>query len=53
MGTVKDRNGMEFKNTEEIKKRQWAYTELYKKGFNDPDNYDGVVTHLALNILEC
>ena len=39
---------------EKIKKRQWEYTEkLYQKGLNDPDNHDGVVTHLEPNILEC
>ena len=47
MGSVKDRNGMDLTEAEEIKKRWQEYTEeLYKKGFNDSDNHDGVVTHL-------
>ena len=45
IGTKKDRNGMALTQAEEIKKR-WQYTELYKSGLNDPDNPDGVVTHL-------
>ena len=54
MGTVKDRNGMEFKNTEDIKKRLQEYIEeLYKKDLNDPDNHNGVITHLEPDILEC
>ena len=54
MGTIKDRNSKELTEAEEIKKKWQEYTEeLYKKGLNDPDNYDGVVTYLALNILEC
>ena len=51
MGTIKDRNGMDL--AEVIKKRWQEYTELYKKGLNDPDNNDGVVTHLEPDILEC
>ena len=51
---IKDRNGKDLRETEEIKKRWKEYTEeLYKKDLNDSDKYDGVVTHLALNILEC
>ena len=51
---MKDRNGKELMETEEIKKRwQECTEELYKKGLNDPDNYEGVVTHLELDILEC
>ena len=51
-GTIKDRNGKELREAEEIKKRWQAYTEeLYKKGFNDPDNHDGVTTHLEPGIL--
>ena len=51
-GTIKDRNGKELREAEEIKKRRQAYTEeLYKKGFNDPDNHDGVTTHLEPGIL--
>ena len=54
MGSVKDRNGMDLTEAEEIKKRWQEYTEeLYKKGFNDSDNHDGVVTHLELGILKC
>ena len=41
MSTVKDRNGKDLKEAEEIKKRQQEYIELYKKGFNDPDKHDG------------
>ena len=49
MGTIKDRNCMDLTETEEIKKRWQEYTEeLYKKGFNDRDNHNGVVTHLEL-----
>ena len=47
MGTIKDRNGKDLTETEEINKRWQEYTEeLYKKGHNDLDNHDGVVTHL-------
>ena len=54
MGTIKDRNSKELTETEEIKKMWKAYTEeLYKKGFNDLNNHDGVVTHLEPDILEC
>ena len=54
MGTVKDRNGMDLREAEDIKKGWQEYTEeLYKKGLNDPDNHDGVVTHLEPDILEC
>ena len=53
MGTIKDRNGKDLTEAEEIKKR-WQYTEeLYKKDLHDPDNHDGVVTHLEPDILEC
>ena len=52
-GMIKDRNGMDLTEAEEIKKRWWEYIEQYKKGFNDPDNHDGVVTHLEPDILEC
>ena len=53
MGTIKDRNGMELTEAEDIKKRWQEYTEeLYKKDLNDPDNHDGVITHLEPNILE-
>ena len=47
MGTIKDRNGMDLTEAKDIKKRWQEYTEeLYKKDLHDPDNYDGVVTHL-------
>ena len=46
MGTIKDRNGMDVTEAEDIKKRWQEYTELQKKDLNDPDNHDGVVTHL-------
>ena len=48
---IKDRNSKDLTEAEEIKKRWQEYTELYKKGLNDPDNYNGVVTHLEPNIL--
>ena len=54
MGTVKDRNGLDLKEAEDIKKRWQEYTEgLYKKDLHDPDNDNGVVTHLEPDILEC
>ena len=54
MGTIKDRNGKDLIEAKEIKKRWQEYTEeLHKKGLNDPDNHDGMVTHLKPNILEC
>ena len=54
MGTMKDRNGKDLTEAEEIKKRWQDYTEeLYKKGLNDPDNHDDVVTHLEPDILAC
>ena len=53
MGSIKDRNGMDLTETEGIKKRRQEYTELYKKGLNDPDNHNGVITHLKPDILEC
>ena len=54
MGTIKDRNGMDLTEAEEIKKRWQEYTEeLYKKDLNDPDNHNGVITHLEADILEC
>ena len=46
-------NGMDLIEAEDIKKRWQEYTELYKKRLNDPDNHDGVVTHLESDILEC
>ena len=54
MGTVKDRNGMDLTEAEYIKKRWQEYIEeLCKKDLHDPDNHDGVVTHLEPDILEC
>ena len=53
MSTIKDRNGMDLTEAEDIKKRWQESTELYKKGLHDPDNHDGVITHLEPNILEC
>ena len=51
---IKDTNGKDLIEAEDIKKRWQEYTEeLYKKGLNDPDNHDGVVTHLETDILEC
>ena len=53
-GTIKDRNSKDITEAEEIKKRWQEYTEeLHKKGFNDPDNHNGVATHLQPDILEC
>ena len=54
MGSVKDRNGIDRTEAEDIKKRWQEYTEeLYKKDLHDPDNHDGVITHLEPDILEC
>ena len=54
MGSIKDRNGMDLKEAEDIKKRWQEYTEeLYKKHIHDPDNHEGVVTDLEPDILEC
>ena len=53
MGTIKERNSVELTEAEDIKKRWQEYTELYKKGLNDPDNHDGMITHLEPDILEC
>ena len=53
IGMIKDRNGKDLTEAEEIKKRRQEYTELYKKGLHDLDNQDGVVTHLELDILKC
>ena len=51
--TIQERNGMDLTETEDIKKRWQEYTELYKKDLQDPDNHNGVITHLEPNILEC
>ena len=53
MGTIKDRNGMDLTEAEDIKKRWQEYTEVYKNDLHDPDNHDGVFTHLEPDILEC
>ena len=54
MGTIKDRNGMDLTEAEDIKKRWQEYTEeLYKRDLHSPDNHDGVITHLEPHILEC
>jgi len=54
MGTIKDTNGMDLTEAEDIKKRCQEYTEeLYRKDLNDPGNHDGVITHLEPDILEC
>ena len=52
-GSIKDRNGMDLTEAEDIKKRWQEYTELYKKYLHDPDNHSGVITHLEPDILEC
>ena len=53
MGSIKDRNGKDLTEAEEINKRWQEYRKQYKKGFNDPDNHDGVVTYLEPDILVC
>ena len=54
MGSIKDRNGMDLTEAEDIMRRWQEYTEeLYKKDLHDPDNHDGVITHLEPDILEC
>ena len=54
MSTIKDRNGMDLTEVEDIKKRWQEYTEeMHKKGLHDPDNHDGVIIHLEPDILEC
>ena len=52
-GTIKDRNGMDLTEPEDIKKRWQEYTEQYKKDLQDPDNHDGMITHVEPDILEC
>ena len=52
MGSIKDRNGMDLTEAEDIKKRWQEYTELHKKDLHDPDNHDGLITHLEPDILE-
>ena len=54
MGSINDRNGMELTEAEDTKKRWQEYTEeLHKKDLHDPDNHDGLITHLEPDILEC
>ena len=53
MGSIKDRNGTDLTEAEDIKKRWQEYSELYKKHLHEPDNHDGVITHLEPDILEC
>ena len=53
MGSIKDRNGMDLTEAEDIKKRWQEYTEVYKKDLHDPDNHDCVIAHLERDILEC
>ena len=53
MGSIKDRNGMDLTEGENIKRWQEYTEELYKKHLHDPDNHDGVITHLEPDILEC
>ena len=53
MGLIKDRKGMDLTEAEDIKKRWQEYTELYKKDLRNPDNHNGVITHLEPDIIEC
>ena len=54
IGSIKDRNGMDLTEAEDIKKRRQEYTtELYKKDIHDPDNHNGMITHLEPDILDC
>ena len=53
MGTIKDKNSMDLTEAEDIKRWQENIEELYKKDLHDPDNQDGVITHLEPDILEC
>ena len=53
MGSIKDRNGINLKEAEDIKNSWQEYRELYKKDLHDPDNHDGVITDLEPDILEC
>ena len=52
MGTIKDRNGMDLMEGEDIKKKWQEYTELYRKDLNDPDSHNGGITHLEPDILK-
>ena len=53
MGSIKDRNGMDLTEAEDIKKRWQENTQLHRKDLHDPDNLDGVVIHLEPDIMEC
>ena len=53
LGSIKDRNGMDLTEAEDIKKRLQEHKELYKKDLHETDNHDGVITHLEPDILEC
>ena len=53
MGSIKERNGMDLTEAEDIKKRWQEHTELYKKDLHDQDNHDGMITHLEPDILAC
>ena len=53
MATIKDRNGIDLTEAEEIKKRWQEYTEVYNKALHDPDDHNGVITHPEPDILEC
>ena len=53
MGSIKDRNGLDLTEAEDIKKRWQEHTRTYKTDLHDPDNHDGVITHLEPDILEC
>ena len=53
MGSIKDRNGIDLTEAEDIKKRWQEYTELYKKDLHNPDNHNGVITDLEPDILAC
>ena len=52
MGSIKDRNGMDLTEAEDIKKRWQEYTEVYKKDLHNPDNHDGMITHLEPDMME-
>ena len=53
MGSIKDRNGRDLTEAEDIKNKWQEHTELYEKDFHDTDTHDGVITHLVPGILEC
>ena len=53
MGTIMDRNSVDLTEAEDIKKRWQIHRKLYKKDLHEPDNHDGAITHLELDILEC